>query len=313
MNILFMGQSSFFTLIPLRAVARHHSVVGIVESTTKKYRPFPELCKRLIDGRDGYQSLRYFADRRAIPYYAMQDKSQGSLADFTRELNPDIICISGFSRLLKEEVFSIPAYGAINFHPALLPHYRGPNPLFWHYYFMEHQTGATIHYIDSGEDTGDIIKQKSMPIYPGMRSNELAKAILSLGAALMIEALEEIRTGNVQRTPQKDVPCPSRARHLKKDEQMLQLLQWDWPIERVWHFLRGTAWSNQELTSKIPGVSWTVKDFKKNYTNETSGDFRWDLPDFYFTHKEGRIFVRPTWSTRNFLRHLYHMLSKSRV
>jgi methionyl-tRNA formyltransferase len=307
MKILFMGQSSSFSLIPLRAVSERHTFVGIVESTTKKYRPFLELCKRRIDGKDGYQSLRFFAREKSIPYYAMQNKSQSDLANFTREVHPDIICVSGFSRLLKEEVFSIPPYGAINFHPALLPRYRGPNPLFWHYYFMEHHIGATIHYIDPGEDTGDIILQKSVPIYFGMRGTELGKKIMSLGAELIVEALTEISKGNVKRTPQKDIPCPFRARHRKPDEQ---LLQWDWPIERVWHFLRGTTVSNKELTSKFPGLSWTVKDFEKDFTNEISGDFRWSLQGFYLSHKEGRIFVRPTWSTRKFLRHAYHKLLK---
>lgn len=307
MKILFMGQSSPFTLIPLRAVAGRHRVAGIVESTTRQYRPAIEFIKRRIDGKEGYQSLRFFAEKNAIPYYALRDTSQEELAGFVRKLNPDIICVSGFSRLLREDVFSIPAYGAINFHPALLPRYRGPNPFFWHYYFMEPQIGATIHFIDPGEDSGDIILQESMPIFSGIRGNELNKKILALGAALMVEALEEIQEGKVKRTPQKHLPCPFRARHLKPGEQ---LLEWNWPIERVWHFLRGTALTNQELKSKVPGLSWTVQDFKKNHANETPGNFRWSRHGFYLSHPEGRIFVRPLWSTRSFLRHAYHTLMK---
>lgn len=299
-----MGQSSPLTLIPLKAVARFHTIAGIAESTSVPYRPFIEWIKRLVDGKEKYCSLRFFARQNRIPYFAQQGASQLELAEFVKSVKPDIICVSGFSRLLQEDVFALPPYGTINFHPALLPHYRGPQPLFWHYYFMETETGATIHYIDAGEDTGDIIRQKSLPILPGIPGEELAKNLIELGAELMVEALRDIENGDVKRIPQKDLPCPFRARQLKKDEQ---LLQWDWPIDRVWHFLRGIPSKNPILKSKLPGLSWRVTTFERMPLKGAAGEFHLHPFRCYLTHDEGKIYVRPTWSLRNFLRDGAHL------
>ncbi|HON60025.1 MAG TPA: formyltransferase family protein [Smithella sp.] len=308
MKVLFMGQSSPLTMIPLKAVAKHHEIAGIAESTSVRYKPAVELIKRIVDGRKAYVSLRYFARKKAIPYYAQSDASQIGLANFVQSINPDIICVAGFSRLLKKDVFSVPLHGAINFHPALLPNYRGPQPLFWHYYFMEPQIGATIHYLDEGEDTGDIIKQKSMPIPPGMPVDLLAGKLITLGAALMVEALSDIEQGIVERIPQKHLPCPFRARHIKKNEQWVQ---WDWPLERVWHFLRGTASKNRELLSKIPGFSWKVAGYEKTFQPKAPGKIDRDFHQFYLTHKEGKIYIQPSWSLRAFLRDVYRFFSNA--
>ncbi|MGI6455390.1 MAG: formyltransferase family protein [bacterium] len=81
------------------------------------------------------------------------------LERWVREKNPDFICVKSMSQLLKENIFSIPKYGTINLHPSILPNYRGPNPLFWTMFNQECESGMTVHYINKGEDTGDILRQ----------------------------------------------------------------------------------------------------------------------------------------------------------
>lgn len=294
---------------PLLAVAQRYKLVGIVESVPRDYKPVIAGIKKILECKQKSLSLRTFAGRLSVPYYLLQrGKPQEDLANFIRKQKPDIICVAAMSQLLNEEVYSIPPQGAINFHPALLPNYRGPRPLLWQYYFMERQGGATIHYIDRGEDTGDIIKQKSIPIYTGMPNAELAGKIIEAGTELMVEALEEIGKGTVQRVSQKNLPCAFRARHLLKNEQ---LIQWDWPIERVWHFLRGTsALTNRILQSRCPGLSWKVDEFRKGHSPGSPGKFRWSLYGCYLTHGEGKIFVSSRWSFKDFLRDLYHSLLK---
>ncbi len=217
MKVLFMGQSSPLTMIPLKAVAKHHEIAGIAESTSVRYKPAVELIKRIVDGRKAYVSLRYFARKKAIPYYAQSDASQIGLANFVQSINPDIICVAGFSRLLKKDVFSVPLHGAINFHPALLPNYRGPQPLFWHYYFMEPQIGATIHYLDEGEDTGDIIKQKSMPIPPRHARGFAGRKADHSGRRSDGGSAQRYRTGNRRKnSPETSSVSLQGAAHQKK-------------------------------------------------------------------------------------------------
>lgn len=89
------------------------------------------------------------------------------LVDFMAALDIDIICVNSMLHLLPSSVFSLPPFGALNLHPAGLPKYRGPNPLFWQFYRQEEQIGVTIHFIDEGEDSGNIVKQAFIPMQPG--------------------------------------------------------------------------------------------------------------------------------------------------
>lgn len=310
MKVLFIGQNGDFTMRPLLAVAQRHTIVGIVESVPRDYKPVIAGTKKILEWKQKSPSLQTFAGRISVPYYLSQrGKPQEDLANFVRKQKPDIICVAAMSQLLREEVYSVPPHGAINFHPALLPNYRGPRPLLWQYYFMESQGGATIHYIDQGEDTGDIIKQRNIPIYTGMPNSELVEKIIEAGTQLMIEALEDIRNGTVQRVSQKNLSCPFRARHLVRDEQ---LIQWDWPIERVWHFFRGTsAQTNRILKSHCPGLTWKVDEFRKGRYPGSPGKFCWSLNGCYLTHGEGKIFISSRWSFKDFLRDIYHSLLKT--
>ena len=107
-----------------------------------------------------FDSLKSFAKKEKIPYYYMNKGSDKNLENWVKCINPDIIVVYSMSQLLKENIFSIPKYGTINLHAGLLPNYRGPFPYFWMYYNTDKKGGVTVHYIDEGEDTGDIIYQE---------------------------------------------------------------------------------------------------------------------------------------------------------
>ncbi|AAM07923.1 formyltransferase family protein [Methanosarcina acetivorans] len=77
-----------------------------------------------------------------------------------RNLEPDLIVVFSMSHLLKENVFNVPSYGTVNIHYSYLPEYGGPNPLFWQYYDYILDPGVTLHYVDKGEDTGNVIYQR---------------------------------------------------------------------------------------------------------------------------------------------------------
>ncbi|MBN1474286.1 MAG: hypothetical protein JW914_06700 [Syntrophaceae bacterium] len=307
MRVLFIGQSGSFSTYPLRKIAAEHEIAGIVESVPQKYTPMKAKLLKFLTRGTAKQALISMSRQMSVPYFLLQRGKNNNLPSFVQGLKPDIICVVSMSQLLPKEVFSIPKYGTINFHPALLPKYRGPKPIFWQYYFMEPESGATIHYIDEGEDTGDIIKQKSIPIFLGMKSGELVNEITIIGAALMAEALDEISKGTVQSVPQKHLPCPFRARREKKGEE---LIDWNWPIERIWHFLRGTAYQDKVFKYKLPGLFWLTTEFKKGETDGTAGNFRWSWHGCYLTHREGKLFVTPKWSLKDFARALYHLALK---
>lgn len=128
-----MGLSEIVELI----VNSRHNVIGIIEcAPRKKDKKFKKRSCSFV--RNIYNlikhnktiSLSSFSNKQNIPYYYMNNGSDDKLEEWVRKLEPDLIVISSMSQLLKNNIFSIPRYGTINLHPALLPKYRGPNPWF---------------------------------------------------------------------------------------------------------------------------------------------------------------------------------------
>jgi len=119
-----------------------------------------------------------------------------------RRLAPDVIAIANFSQILKPSVIAIPPRGCVNLHPSLLPRYRGPNPFYWVLRNGERTTGVTVHYVDAGIDSGDIIAQDELPI--GMHDSEvtLRDRAAAVGARLLVDALGQIAAGTAPRLPQ---------------------------------------------------------------------------------------------------------------
>lgn len=132
LNIVFIGQNSKFTFVPLHEVSKSHSIIGIVESAPRNFRydMLSKFKKSFCDFSSEYSLFRY-ATENNVPYYFLTKDNHKGLLDFLKNLNPDVICIASMSQLLKKEALDIPKYGVINFHPSLLPKYRGPDPWFW--------------------------------------------------------------------------------------------------------------------------------------------------------------------------------------
>ncbi len=164
--------------------------------------------------------LNGFARRRGIPHFFL-NRIHDRPTEFLHALRPDILCIAGLSRILRRGDFDIAPLGAINFHPSLLPKYRGPRPFLWQAHQMDLDGGVTIHQVDDGIDTGDILVQKSFAIRPGEPHFSIRSRALKLGSAAMLEALELLSAGRATPRPQRHLPCPLYARHVDRDEPII--------------------------------------------------------------------------------------------
>lgn len=214
-------------------------------------------------------SLQSLAKRERIPYYYMGNGCDRSLEAWIRERNPDVIVVYSMSELLRKNIWSLPRLGTINLHPSLLPSYRGPNPFFAMYADMAPEGGVTVHYIDDGEDTGDILAQTSFPIPLGMRSSEFVRLSQERGAAVMVEVLEKLASGETAGTRQPTTSPTPRARNLTINE-MWDRIDWDtWPAERIFHCLRYLEPRLHEIESlQLPWHSrWEVAGFDTTHAD----------------------------------------------
>lgn len=90
-----------------------------------------------------------------------------TVANLFDKIQPDLAFICGFPYKLPHQLFCIPRIGCFNIHFSLLPAYRGPDPIFWQIRNGEQMGGITIHRVDEGFDSGEIVLQQPIPFMPG--------------------------------------------------------------------------------------------------------------------------------------------------
>ena len=132
-----------------------------------------------------FKRLDNFCKSNGLNYQFFDKSSEAKIENWLDSIKPEIIVVYSMSHLLSKRIFSKPKYGAINLHPSLLPSYRGPNPYFWMYYYMEEKGGVTVHHLDENEDTGDIVFQREYDIRPGVIYPELVNKSVEIGASLL--------------------------------------------------------------------------------------------------------------------------------
>jgi len=119
-----------------------------------------------------------------------------------KSLNPDVICVVAYGKILPKELLDIPKMGCINVHGSLLPKYRGAAPIQWSVLNGDKETGITTMYMDVGMDTGDMILKEKVKIGEDETTGELWDKLSKVGAKLLVETLEKIERGIAPREKQ---------------------------------------------------------------------------------------------------------------
>ena len=107
-----------------------------------------------------------------------------------------------FNQIFKKRIINYPVCGTINCHAGKLPFYRGRNILNWALINDEKEFGITVHYMDEGIDTGDIILQEAYPISDQDDYATLLERAYDGCAELLFKAIKQIQDGTAQRIPQ---------------------------------------------------------------------------------------------------------------
>ncbi|MEI7475163.1 MAG: formyltransferase family protein [bacterium] len=294
----------------------HYEIIGIVESAPRsKKNKLQKFCFKLITFLlknifKRNKGLKNFAEKRKTPYFYLSKQNYMAFDKWIEKLNPDLIVVNSMSQLLKESTIQIPTKGIINIHPSYLPDYRGANPLFWVYFDNCNYTGATVHYIDKGEDTGDIILREKVLIKRGISSSELEKEIKVIGKDLIIKAIELIDKDLVNRSKQ-ELSQTVRASNIKKHEYP-ELIDKTWSVERTWHFFRGTE---SYLPLLFKGIkdklfldSIEVLNFTKTNNNNLISGQIYQKNKCFYACKDGFILFKLNYSYKKIIKILIELL-----
>jgi methionyl-tRNA formyltransferase len=237
MRVVLFGSGSPVSLAALDALAGVSSVVAVVVPAADPIRG-PRSAVRALGRRRGTRGLVSAARRRAIPVLRHHAGHARQLADALRRVEPDLACVATFPHLLDAATLGVPPRGTLGVHPSLLPRHRGPAPSFWTYLQDDAEAGVTVHWLDAGEDTGDVVLQERFPLERGRPGAELHAEIARRGAALLARAVAEVEAGRAPRVPQ-DAARATREPMPDPDDTHIDFTAWG--AERVWHFLRGVG------------------------------------------------------------------------
>jgi len=138
-----------------RSLIAHESIELCAVYTRKLPGDFPYYNEK---------ELWQLSEQNNIPTFFGLNVNSEHVIDNLYNLKPDYIIVSSFDQIVKETVINIARYGIVNFHPSLLPQYRGPNPISWVLINGEKMTGLTIHRLTKGIDSGDILYQETLEV-----------------------------------------------------------------------------------------------------------------------------------------------------
>lgn len=168
-----------------------------------------------------------------------------------KNLNPDLIVVAAYGRILPESVLQVPRYRCVNVHPSLLPKYRGPSPVAAAILNGDANTGVTIMLVEKKVDSGPILSRKEMAVSDEDTTESLTGKLAVLGAELLVDTIPGWTSGQIQPGLQDDKEATYTRMETKDDG----CLDWSLSAVKLWRMTRAyhpwpgcfTVWNNNRL------------------------------------------------------------------
>lgn len=209
MKILFMGTPDL-AAVCLEAVY-NKAGVEVVGVLTQPDKPKGRGMKLVPP------PVKVFAEEHGIPVYQPQTLKNGAFEDELKKLDPDMIIVAAYGKILPKYVLDYPKYGCVNAHGSILPKYRGASPIQRAIIDGEKVTGITAMYMAEGLDTGDIIKIYPCDITPDDDFGSLHDKLANLAGVAMCDVIDMTENGTITRTKQDDEKSSYAAKIEKED------------------------------------------------------------------------------------------------
>lgn len=184
--------------------------------------------------------LREWADKLGVPFIPVENVNTNEFLSVMDDYKPDLLVSMSFNQILKKSIIDYAPLGFINCHAGALPFYRGRNPLNWALINGESSFGITVHYVDEGIDTGDIVEQR---LYPITRKDNygtlLNKAIIEC-ANVLYSAIVKISKNAVNIIEQKDIHPVGTYFGIRTFGD--EIIDFNWSAERIYNFVRAISY-----------------------------------------------------------------------
>ena len=227
MKILFMGTPEFARK-SLEALVEDGSneIVGVISQPDKPKGRKMELSM---------PEVKVYALEKGLPVYQPETLKDNAILPLLQELQPELIVVVAYGKILPEYVLSFPKYRCINIHASLLPRFRGAAPIQRAVMAGDKVSGVTSMYLEKGLDTGDMILKTEVPIEREMTASMLHDVLAEAGGRLLIDTVERFKRGDLSAEKQDD-SLATYAHMLTKAEGELD---WSLSAEEIYNKVRG--------------------------------------------------------------------------
>jgi len=148
---------------------------------------------------DPTQSLAGVLKKYQLTEKSVSNVNAPEFIEYLQAQETDLLVSIAFPKILKTPILEAPRLGCINYHTALLPDYRGRQPLFWALYHNESEVGISVHEMNAGIDSGAIIEQTRLDVLPTDSLHNLYLKTTKHGAPLLAEAIQKLAKGDPAR------------------------------------------------------------------------------------------------------------------
>ena len=198
-----------FALFSLKALCENgYDVVGVVTQPDKP------------KGR-GYvltpPPVKVYALEQGIPVYQPNSLRTEEFASLLKEIDPELIAVVAYGKILPKNVLNYPKYGCVNVHGSLLPKYRGASPMQSAIINGDKVTGITTMFMAEGLDTGDMLLKAECEIAENDNFEDIHDRLGLLGAELLCKTVDGLEAGNITPTPQDHSLATHTAKILQED------------------------------------------------------------------------------------------------
>lgn len=210
MKIVFMGTPDFARDSLKAVVEAGHDVKLVVTNPDKpKGRGMKMIPSEVKE---------YALEKGLNIEQPLKVKNNPEFVEKLKNINPDVICVVAYGKIIPKEILDIPRLGCINVHGSLLPKYRGAAPIQWAVLNGDKETGVTTMFMDEGMDTGDMIEKEVVKIGDNETTGELWDRLSIVGANLLVKTLKLLENGEATRKkqPEKFTVAPMLKKEIAK-------------------------------------------------------------------------------------------------
>ena len=227
MRIIFMGTPDFAVPSLRKLIEKGHSIEAVF---TQPDKPKGRGHKMQMS------PVKELALENNIPVYQpVTLRNNEEALNLIKDIDPDMIVVAAYGKILPEAVLNAPKFGCINVHGSLLPKYRGAAPIQWSVLNGDKVTGVTSMYMGLGIDTGDMISKREMIIGENETAGELFDRMSLVGAELLVDTIPEIESGKAERVAQNE----AESTHAPMINKEMGNVNWNESADKIFNLIRG--------------------------------------------------------------------------